>query len=86
MRDSQIVGEQLARVLPQYNKPWFKVPHLLQLNLILLVPLLSSAVSGYDGELGLQGAHKRTKHLTDGLSPRLSHQWHTVYSFFQDFL
>lgn len=65
MRDSQIVGEQLARVLPQYNKPWFKVPHLLQLNLILLVPLLSSAVSGYDGKPG--GAHRRRETLTDVL-------------------
>ena len=50
MKDQQIVGEAIAAVLPQYNKPWYKVPHLLKLNLILLVPLLSSAVAGYDGE------------------------------------
>lgn len=49
MKDQDIVGEALASVLPQYNRPWFQVPHLLQLNLILLVPLLSSAVAGYDG-------------------------------------
>ncbi|KAJ5743808.1 hypothetical protein N7533_008678 [Penicillium manginii] len=56
MRDQDIVGAALASVLPQHDRPWFRVPHLLQLNLILLVPLLSSAVAGYDGSLmnGLQ--------------------------------
>lgn len=49
MKDQDIVGEALASVLPQYNKIWFRVPHLLQLNLILMIPLLSSAVAGYDG-------------------------------------
>jgi hypothetical protein len=49
VKDQDIVGEALAKVLPQYEKPWFKVPHLLKLNLILMVPLLSSAVAGYDG-------------------------------------
>lgn len=49
VKDSDIVGENLAKVLPHYDKPWFKVPHLLQLNLILIVPLLSSSVAGYDG-------------------------------------
>lgn len=50
MKDSAIVGEALGAVLPQYDRVWFKVPHLLKLNLILIVPLLSSAVAGYDGE------------------------------------
>ncbi|KAL4866022.1 hypothetical protein BDV12DRAFT_140121 [Aspergillus spectabilis] len=56
MKDQDIVGEALAAVLPQNGRPWFRVPHLLQLNLILLIPLLSSAVAGYDGSLmnGLQ--------------------------------
>jgi hypothetical protein len=49
VKNEEIVGEALAKVLPRYEKPWFRVPHLLQLNLILLVPLLSSAVAGYDG-------------------------------------
>lgn len=49
MKDQDIVGDALASVLPQYNKAWFRVSHLLELNLILLVPLLSSAVAGYDG-------------------------------------
>ncbi|KAL4959797.1 general substrate transporter [Aspergillus stella-maris] len=56
MKDQDIVGEALASVLPQHNKLWFRIPHLLKLNLILLLPLLSSAVAGYDGSLmnGLQ--------------------------------
>lgn len=50
MKEAEIVGEALARVLPQTNKWWFQQPHLLRLNLVLLVPLLSSSVSGYDGK------------------------------------
>lgn len=49
MKDQDIVGHALAAVLPQYDRPWFRISHLLQLNLILLVPLMSSAVAGYDG-------------------------------------
>jgi fructose-specific phosphotransferase system IIC component len=49
MKDHEIVGHALAAVLPKYDRSWFRVPHLLQLNLILLVPLMSSAVAGYDG-------------------------------------
>ena len=48
-RDAKIVGSALAEVLPQTNKWWFQQSHLLQLNLLLLIPLLSSSVSGYDG-------------------------------------
>ncbi|KAB2577234.1 Lactose permease [Lasiodiplodia theobromae] len=56
MRDEDIVGATLAEVLPKTSKYWFQQSHLLRLNLILLVPLLSSAVAGYDGSLmnGLQ--------------------------------
>jgi sugar porter (SP) family MFS transporter len=56
MRSQDIVGEALGAVLPQHDKVWFKIPHLLKLNLILLIPLISSAVAGYDGSLmnGLQ--------------------------------
>lgn len=49
VKDQDIVGEAIAKVLPKYDKAWFRVPHLLKLNMILLVPLLSSAVAGYDG-------------------------------------
>uniref|UniRef100_A0A060SZF0 ARAD1C00242p n=1 Tax=Blastobotrys adeninivorans TaxID=409370 RepID=A0A060SZF0_BLAAD len=58
MSDSleRIVGPSLARVMPKHEKWWPLVPHLLKLNLMLLVPLLSSATAGYDGSLmnGLQ--------------------------------
>lgn len=49
MKDQDIVGEALASVLPQYDRLWFRIPHLLQLNLVLMIPLMSSAVAGYDG-------------------------------------
>lgn len=49
MKDQDIVGEALASVLPQHDRAWPFVPHLLKLNLVLLIPLLSSAVAGYDG-------------------------------------
>ncbi|KAI6082026.1 hexose transporter [Hypoxylon rubiginosum] len=56
MKDADIVGSALAEVLPQTDKWWFQQRHLFRLNLLLIVPLLSSAVSGYDGSLmnGLQ--------------------------------
>ncbi|KAJ4258978.1 hypothetical protein NW762_008066 [Fusarium torreyae] len=59
-RDARIVGRALAEVLPQTDKYWFQQPHLLRLNLLLLIPLLSSSVSGYDGSLmnGLQSLHQ----------------------------
>ena len=41
VKDADIVGEALAKVLPAYDRPWFGIPHLLKLNLILLVSLLS---------------------------------------------
>ena len=47
--DKYIAGEAIERVLPVTDKYWFRFPHLLKLNLILLVPLLSSSVAGYDG-------------------------------------
>lgn len=48
-RDAKIVGTAVAEVLPRSDKYWFQQPHLLRLNLLLLIPLLSSSVSGYDG-------------------------------------
>lgn len=58
-RDAKIVGTALAEVLPQTNKYWFQQPHLLRLNLLLLIPLLSSSVSGYDGALFIQALAMR---------------------------
>ncbi|ODV82968.1 hypothetical protein CANARDRAFT_30434 [[Candida] arabinofermentans NRRL YB-2248] len=52
----KIVGPAIAEVLPKDGKPWYKTRHLIQLNLLLLIPLISSATGGYDGSLmnGLQ--------------------------------
>ncbi|KAK8044014.1 hypothetical protein PG993_004038 [Apiospora rasikravindrae] len=60
MKDSQIVGVALAEVLPQTTRSWYQQTHLLKLNLLLLIPLLSSSVAGYDGSLmnGLQSLHQ----------------------------
>ncbi|CAF3468899.1 unnamed protein product [Fusarium graminearum] len=50
------VGTDLAAVLPDDTRPWWRVPHLLKLNLLLLIPLISSGAIGYDGSMmnGLQ--------------------------------
>ncbi|KAG7693935.1 hypothetical protein KL929_004036 [Ogataea haglerorum] len=52
----EIVGPAIAQVLPKHEKPWWRTKHLLVLNCLMLVPLLSSATAGYDGSLmnGLQ--------------------------------
>ncbi|KAI8721712.1 MFS domain-containing protein [Fusarium sp. LHS14.1] len=42
---------KIADLIPDYKKPWWRVPHLLKLNALLLVPLLTSYVSGFDGSL-----------------------------------
>ncbi|CAI7596150.1 unnamed protein product [Penicillium discolor] len=43
-------------MLPKDRKPWYRTWHLIQLNLILLVPLVSSSAVGYDASMmnGLQ--------------------------------
>ncbi|KAM5344628.1 hypothetical protein ACJ41O_013163 [Fusarium nematophilum] len=51
-----VVGTELAAVLPDDPRPWYRVPHLIKLNLLLLIPLVSSGAIGYDGSMmnGLQ--------------------------------
>ncbi|KAI3394528.1 hypothetical protein diail_2577 [Diaporthe ilicicola] len=73
MKDSRIVGEALAEVLPQTNKWWFQQSHLLRLNLVLLIPLLSSSVSGYDGSLmnGLQSLPQWNEYFGSPTGTRL---------------
>jgi hypothetical protein len=53
MRDktTKVINGPLAEVLPHSDKPWYRIPHLLRLNLLLLIPLMSSAVAGYDGNI-----------------------------------
>ncbi|KAH6715170.1 general substrate transporter [Leptodontidium sp. MPI-SDFR-AT-0119] len=52
---SQYPAELLA-VLPDDPRPWYRIPHIRRLNLILLVPLISAAALGFDGAMmnGLQ--------------------------------
>ncbi|KAJ3546740.1 hypothetical protein NM208_g1849 [Fusarium decemcellulare] len=51
-----VVGSELAAVLPDDPRPWYRTPHLIKLNLLLLIPLVSSGAIGYDGSMmnGLQ--------------------------------
>ncbi|PWY94517.1 general substrate transporter [Aspergillus sclerotioniger CBS 115572] len=53
---TNIVGGSIAEALPVTDKYWSQQRHLLRLNLVLLIPLLSSSTFGYDGSLmnGLQ--------------------------------
>lgn len=43
--------QKLADVLPVSDKPWYKTPHLVRLNICLLIPLISSYVTGFDGSM-----------------------------------
>ncbi|KAH7305004.1 general substrate transporter [Stachybotrys elegans] len=47
----ELEGTRLADVAPDYGRPWWRVPHLLRLNLLLTVPLLTPYIMGYDGSM-----------------------------------
>ncbi|ODQ81732.1 hypothetical protein BABINDRAFT_159979 [Babjeviella inositovora NRRL Y-12698] len=51
-------GQELTLddVIPKLDKPWFRTPHLLRLNILLLCGMLSNVSLGYDGSMlnGLQ--------------------------------
>jgi MFS family permease len=83
MKNEDIVGAALAEVLPVTDKWWFQQSHLLRLNLVLLVPLLSSSVAGYDGSLmnGLQSlpqvrSRRRWPQQEQGLTTK---QWQSYF-------
>lgn len=44
-------GEKLGSVLPDNPNPWYKTPHLLHLNFLILIISLTSTNTGYDGSL-----------------------------------
>ncbi|KAL1866665.1 hypothetical protein VTK73DRAFT_4568 [Phialemonium thermophilum] len=46
----------LASVLPQDSRPWWKTPHLIRLNLLLTVPIMTGYLIGFDSSMlnGLQ--------------------------------
>ncbi len=52
--------QSLFDYMPNYDKPWYRVPHLLKLNLTLIVIMVSSTTSGYDSSMlnGLQSVAK----------------------------
>jgi hypothetical protein len=54
--NAQSVGAELAAVLPNDSIPWYRKPHLLQLNFSILSIVFFSAANGYDGSMmnGLQ--------------------------------
>jgi hypothetical protein len=39
-----------TQVLPKHDKPWWRIRHILVLNLVLIVPFFSQSGVGYDGE------------------------------------
>ncbi|KAH6688496.1 general substrate transporter [Plectosphaerella plurivora] len=47
----KLVGADIASALPDHGKPWWRVPHLLKLNALLLLCCLSAATVGYDGAM-----------------------------------
>lgn len=49
-------GWDIQQVLPKDGRPWYTKRHLLLLNLLMVVPYLSSTTNGYDGSMlnGLQ--------------------------------
>ncbi|KAH7159126.1 general substrate transporter [Fusarium sp. MPI-SDFR-AT-0072] len=47
----KLVGPDLAAALPFDDRPWWVVPHLLQLNAVLGICCVSAATLGYDGVL-----------------------------------
>lgn len=53
---SKAVGADMAAVLPQDGRPWYKKTHLLKLNFCMLSLILFSSSNGYDGSMmnGLQ--------------------------------
>lgn len=57
---NNIIETSLFDLVPQYDKYWFKIPHLLRLNLCLLVIILSNASLGFDFSMlnGLQSVNK----------------------------
>lgn len=61
------VGEDLARVLPQDDVPWYKQRHLLLLNYYAVSMTLFSAANGYDGSMmnGLQALPQWFKFMDD---------------------
>lgn len=59
------INEKLEDVEPRYEKSWLFVPHLLKLNLLILVPLSASCLNGFDGGIlnGFQSMETWTSYM-----------------------
>ncbi|KAH8601507.1 glucose transporter HXT1 [Bisporella sp. PMI_857] len=55
-REEQAVGAAIAKIVGHDSVPWYKKPHLLRLNLMVVSLVMFSSANGYDGSLmnGLQ--------------------------------
>lgn len=53
---TEVIPTSIDHVLPKYDRPWWRVRHLLLLNFMIIIPLLGNSTNGYDGSLlnGLQ--------------------------------
>lgn len=53
---SKSVGQELAAVLPDDSRPWYRKSHLLRLNYTICSMIILASANGYDGSLmnGLQ--------------------------------
>jgi MFS family permease len=54
--DRKAVGKDLAAVLPDDTRPWYRQSHLIKLNFCILSLIMFSSANGYDGSMmnGLQ--------------------------------
>lgn len=42
---------RLIDICPKYGKPWWRVPHLLVLNMKLTIPLMTGYLIGFDSSM-----------------------------------
>ena len=54
--DEPVQHIDLQQVLPQDAKPWYKTSHLVKLNFVLTVPMMTGYLIGFDSSMlnGLQ--------------------------------
>lgn len=49
--DDEGVTHTLMDIMPDWEKPWYRVPHLLKLNLLLVVMFITNVYNGFDNSL-----------------------------------
>lgn len=63
------------------KESWWRVPHLVKLNLILMVPFVSSYVGGFDGSM-LNGV-QTVEQWKEGQYPREIHCYRRIPSYLE---